>query len=526
MTTPEFFDATPELTTIYRWARARYAAPWAVFFAVLIRVAASVGPHVRLPGIIGGHASLNLLVAFVSPSGGGKGISDKVGRLAWPAEILELPLGSGEGIDETFTLRGKESADNERVAAAIFNCPEIDILTGLEARQGSTILGRLKSFAMGEQLGSTNASKANSRNVPAHSYRGCLSVGAQPGHTGVIFKDTTGGTPQRFLWALTIDADMPADAPQDPQPLDTRMPLWETDPAGVVEIQYEPAEIRQTIIETHLARQRGEGDALDGHWMLTRCKVAAAIALMHRRTVVSEQDWALSETVMAVSDSTRDWILQQAKQAERAKVRDRAIARADGDKVYDDRRMEQIRRSALGMLQRDGEQAVSDLRRRFGTTEKRLMFDATLLAMKAEGLVYEVDGQQKGSRVGLVSEVGHGDQAGHPTKPQVIDRDQPGHGDQSATVTALDSRRSADSDRPAPTRTALAFILSYITDHAGVEGWVPVSQIYAAGIAEGHTREALKGARLKSTDPVIESTNTGPNSMWRIATNTEEETTA
>ncbi|HMU75096.1 MAG TPA: energy transducer TonB, partial [Elusimicrobiota bacterium] len=91
-------DATPELKTIYQWARARYAAPWAVFFAVLLRVSASTGPHVQLPGVIGGRASLNLLCAFVAPSGGGKGISDKVARLAWPANIKELPIGSGEGI--------------------------------------------------------------------------------------------------------------------------------------------------------------------------------------------------------------------------------------------------------------------------------------------------------------------------------------------------------------------------------------------------------------------------------------------
>ncbi|CAM5742462.1 hypothetical protein MAUB1S_01528 [Mycolicibacterium aubagnense] len=59
-------------------------APWAVFGAVLLRVAASTGPHVQHPGVIGGRASLNMMATFVAPSGGGKGISDKVARLAWP----------------------------------------------------------------------------------------------------------------------------------------------------------------------------------------------------------------------------------------------------------------------------------------------------------------------------------------------------------------------------------------------------------------------------------------------------------
>ncbi|WP_210686364.1 hypothetical protein [Mycolicibacterium sp. GESEQ-9] len=405
MSDNEFFNATDELRTIYQWARARYAAPWAVFFAVLIRVAASVGPHVRLPGVIGGQASLNLLVAFVSMSGGGKGISDKVGRLAWPAPILELPLGSGEGIAETFTLRGKESEDNERIIAAIFNCSEIDILTGLESRQGSTILGTLKAFAMGEQLGSTNASKANSRNVPAHSYRGCVSVGAQPGHTGVIFKDTSGGTPQRFLWALTVDPDMPAEATPDPQPLDTQLPLWGPDSDGVVEVQYGPDEIRETIIAAHLARQRGEGDALDGHWMLTRLKVAAVLALMHHRIVVSELDWQLSATVMAMSDTTRDWIVTEAKRAERAKVRDRALARAVGDEFYDASRLETVKRSIMRMLERDGEQAGGDLRRRLGKREKRELFDQAIALLENEGAVSARPGEHNSVRYRIGSPV-------------------------------------------------------------------------------------------------------------------------
>lgn len=212
----EFFTATPQLQTIYRWARARYAAPWAVFGAVLLRVSASVGPQVQLPGLIGGRASLNLLCAFVSASGGGKGISDKVARLAWPKAILELPIGSGEGIAATFKRPDKEGENNEAISAAIFNVPEVDTLAGIASRQGSILLAQLKSMAMGEQIGQQNASKATTRVVAAHAYRCCLSVGAQPGHTGVLFDDATGGTPQRFLWFPTTDASMPSEAAPDP----------------------------------------------------------------------------------------------------------------------------------------------------------------------------------------------------------------------------------------------------------------------------------------------------------------------
>lgn len=511
--TEEFFlgSGSTQLEKIYLWARARYAAPWAVFFAVLLRVAASVGPHVQLPGVIGGRASLNLLCAFVSPSGGGKGISDKVGRLAWPVPVLELPLGSGEGIDETFTLRGKESEDNERITAAIFNCSEIDILTGLESRQGSTILGKLKSFAMGEQLGSTNASKANSRNVPAHSYRGCLSVGAQPGHTGVIFKDTSGGTPQRFLWALTIDPHMPATSTPDPEPLDTTLPHWKPGPDGVVEIEYGHDEITEMIIGAHLARQRGDADALDGHAMLSRCKVAAVLAIMHGRSTVGDWDWQRSGEVMAVSDSTRDWILHEAQKSARAKVREQAIARAAGEEFYESSRLETVKRSIQRMLDRDGEQAGSDLRRRLGTREKRDLFDQAMSLLEYEGVVISTPGQTKGVRYRLS---GHGDHSGHPSLPQIRDGDQASHRDQRNNVTDLDTRRSHAS---APEKlTAREWFANHIAElqkagHTTVKSFA----VMTAGEAAGFTRNNLRQAA--SAHPDVQTIDRkGGTATWSI----------
>lgn len=448
--TRRFFleSESTQLVRIYQWARARYAAPWAVFFAVLLRVAASTRPHVQLPGVIGDRASLNLLCAFVSSSGGGKGISDKVGRLAWPTAIVELPVGSGEGIDATFIQPDRPDESNEAPPGVIFNCSEIDILTGIAARQGATILGKLKAFAMGELLGSTNASKANSRNVPAHSYRGCLSVGAQPGHTGIIFDDTTGGTPQRFLWAPTIDRGMPDDRIGDPAPLDTDIPMWAPGADGVVEIGYGPPEIPETIIGAHLARQRGAGDALDGHWMLSRCKVAAVLAIMHHRSVVSAQDWELSALVMQVSDATRQTLVDHAKQAARAKIKARAVARATGEEFYENSRAVTVRNSVLRMLERDGEQSGSDLRRRQGTGEKRLLFDQVIGLLESDGLVTRVPGEQKGYRYRLT---GHRDQGGHPAFSQVNGGDQSGHRDQlEKTTEATKPQLNVEADDPAP----------------------------------------------------------------------------
>lgn len=157
----EFFlnSGSEQLEKIYRWARARYAAPWAVFFGVLLRVAASVPSSVQLPPVIGGRASLNLFCAFVGKSGSGKGVSDNVARAAWPADIIELPIGSGEGIAEQFA-RGKT---NEPSIPVIFTVSEIDKLAGIAGRAGSILLAELKAAAMGESIGQANAKADTSR---------------------------------------------------------------------------------------------------------------------------------------------------------------------------------------------------------------------------------------------------------------------------------------------------------------------------------------------------------------------------
>ncbi|MDV8022003.1 hypothetical protein [Rhodococcus sp. IEGM 1330] len=387
MNTTEFFDATPELQVIRQWARARYAAPWAVFGGVLLRVAATTGPEIQLPGIIGGRASLNLLAAFVSPSGGGKGVSDKVARLVWPAPIVERPIGSGEGIAATFVPPKKEGV--EPITRAIINVSEIDSLAGIASRQGSILLAQLKSAAMGEQLGQGNSSEATTRIVPPHSYRLCMSVGAQPAHTGVLFDDTTGGTPQRFLWFPTTDPDMPAEATSDPEPLNTRLPFWAAD-NGVIEVVYGPSEIAETIIAAHIARQRGQEDALDGHAMLTRLKVAACMAILHHRIVVSELDWALSGFVMEVSNRTRGWVVSESKKVVHRKVRERASARAAGEEFIADRKLDRAKAAVIRWLDLHEELPMSDLRKR-ARSDWRDQVSAAVSELVDDGALEEIE---------------------------------------------------------------------------------------------------------------------------------------
>ena len=71
-----FWSARPELARLRDFARARRVAPWALFGVALARIVAVIPPSVVLPPLVGGHASLNLFVAVVAKSGGGKGSSE------------------------------------------------------------------------------------------------------------------------------------------------------------------------------------------------------------------------------------------------------------------------------------------------------------------------------------------------------------------------------------------------------------------------------------------------------------------
>ncbi|OFV78818.1 hypothetical protein [Rhodococcus erythropolis] len=518
-TIDEFFDATTELQIIRQWARARYAAEWAVFGGVLLRVAATTGPEVQLPGVIGGRASLNLLCAFVAPSGGGKGISDKVARLAWPAPIVERPIGSGEGIAATFVPPKKEGI--EPITKAIINVPEIDTLAGIASRQGSILLAQLKSAAMGEQLGQANSSEATTRIVPPHTYRLCMSVGAQPAHTGVLFNDTTGGTPQRFLWFLTTDPDMPSDVTPDPEPLNARLPFWRPDADGVIEIVYGPPEITDMIIGAHIARQRGQEDALDGHAMLTRLKVAACLAILHHRSTVSELDWQLSGVVMEVSNRTRDWVVAESKKVDRQRVRDRAMVRAAGEEFIDERRLDVVKRRIVKVLSQ-GRTARRNIQSRMGKREYRELLDAALAELISGGVVSSVE-VERGVQYELFPEFSaepefstHISRSETLNQSSALNPEEGIHADKTADSATAKTPLHAVADPTPPTMTARQWIDAYVSRilDSGVDT-VESAKVYEAGQVAGYRIDNLRQA-AKSSDLISVAARKGSVTVWNL----------
>jgi hypothetical protein len=334
----EFWGEREALELLRGWSRSRMTSPWATLLAGLCRVCCWVPPRAVLPAIVGGAASLNLFAALVGPSGAGKGAAEAVAAEALALaghDVFGANVGSGEGIAHAYAHRVKGEVVMDR-EAVLFSVPEVDSLTALGNRQGSTLLSQLRSAWTGERLGFAYADATRRIPLEAHGYRMCLVLGVQPGRAGPLLGDSDGGTPQRFVWVWVTDPHGPRpDAlPETPAPL-----AWQwgdrdqvkilSSSVGNSRIVFEVCEAaRSDILDNRYSQQRGSTDAIDGHTMLCRLKVAAALGVLDGRLSVTDDDWRLSQTVMAVSSQTRDSV--QASLTRTREAADTARGRSDG----------------------------------------------------------------------------------------------------------------------------------------------------------------------------------------------------
>lgn len=326
----EFWAARTVLEHIQLAAIARRCSPWAMLGAVLTRVITAVPPFVVLPPLVGGDASLNMFVGLVGESGSGKGAAiTAAGRVVdIGAPIETAGVGSGEGIAHLFVKRTKEGVE-QHTKAVLFTVAEIDTLSALGDRRGATLLPELRKAWSGEDLGFGYADPTKRLPVPAHQYRLCVVAGIQPGRAQALLSDVDGGTPQRFLWLPATDPTAPEVAPQAPLPLPWRPPMWPTaDPRSYRSTLGVCGTARTTIDTERVKRLRGEENALDGHGLLTQLKTAAALALLDRRTDITDEDWQLAGVVAGVSDRTREAVQTRLVDAERK--HNEAIGRSEG----------------------------------------------------------------------------------------------------------------------------------------------------------------------------------------------------
>lgn len=405
--TPEFWQSRPALAHVRDFARARRVSPWSLLGVTLTRVVGQVPPHVVLPPLVGGHASLNLFVGIVGPSGGGKGATESAAddciTFTTPDVAETHPVGSGEAIAHTYMTRRKNPDTGQldvaqHTSRALFTAAEVDTLAALRARQSSTLMPELRKAWMGERLGFTYVDPAKRLPVPKHQYRLCLTVGIQPERAGVLLDDVDGGTPQRFLWVPAADPDAPEQRPDEPLGWVWQPPGWGLANSGKTVLEV-CDQARRDIDADHLERTRGGVDALDGHAMLARLKVAAALALLDQRGRVDEQDWQLASVVMRASTACRETV--QTRLSAAARQRNEAQGRAEAqraaivDEARDEAAVKRVRRVLLRRLDTaDGEFITEGVLRRAVTSRDRSYYTDALVRLVDDGLVEREHGRQ------------------------------------------------------------------------------------------------------------------------------------
>jgi len=406
-----FWDARHVLRHVHDFARARRCSPWAVLGVVLARVATATPPNVVLPALVGTYASLNTYVALVGPSGAGKDAAAAAAEDAIEVGHCEtIGVGSGEGIAHQFVTYEKPTKDEpgglkQYREAVLFNVAEVDTIAALTRRQASTILPELRKAWNGAALGFAYVDKEKRLKLHAHRYRLCLTVGVQPERAGGLLNDTDGGTPQRFLWMPATDPDAPDIAPDQPEPWSAdrfRLPNWHS---GTILRVCQTA--RNTIDAARLARIRGgEDEALNGHALLCRLKVAALLGILDGRSEITEQDWYLAGGIAAKSERTRHGLVETLRRVKRETNRARGNDEAERtlivtERVEDDA-TKRVARRIISKLTRAGWITRSDLRNGIAARDRN-HFDPAVDRLTEAGQL-DTEGTGRGVRYRLTGE--------------------------------------------------------------------------------------------------------------------------
>lgn len=335
MSDDDFWSSRKSLSHIRDAAHRRMAAPWGVLGVVMARAICTIPRTVTLPPLIGGPGSLNTFIAAVGRSGDGKGASSGPARELVPhgPEIGAVEVGSGEGLAHQYVRRPTPSelaAESDLIdsrgmvrirESVLFTAGEVDTLAAVGARSSATLMPKLRNAYSGEELGFGYANPEKALLVGPHGYRMGLVVGVQPRRAAALLDDADGGTPQRFAWVRVTDPTIrrrPRGASTAITPLALPMD-WPVDPWTMPV----PEVAEDAVLDAHVARQRGEGDALDGHSLFTRLKVMASLAVIDGRIAPNDEDWALAGHVMAHSDAVRAEVAAELATAEREHAAER-----------------------------------------------------------------------------------------------------------------------------------------------------------------------------------------------------------
>jgi len=418
-----FWAQRPILSHVQRFAAVRRANPDATLGAVLRRAITLVPPSVQLPPIIGHNASVNLFTASVGKSGQGKDIANGVGAAAVRfrdpgGNTLEDPpspgIGSGEGLARVF--RGHGNGDELAQVAANIEVNEIGTLASLALRQGSTLVGEILKAFTGQAIGFTNAQRATTTHVAAHSYRLCMGVSAQPENAGFFLDREKDGLPQRFLWLPIVNpyARPPGgDPPEDVPPAEVAVPVFPAIIAGTPYLIGVPTSVRSAIEQfRYLVEIGSDGvDPLDSHLMLLRLKVSFGLAVLEQRRDITEDDWRIAGQLIEVSNRVRSEMARTVRDRNRRENSARAHAEADRQTILGERLAldseRRVAKAIQGKLKRVGRATKRQLQKSCTAAIRRdfdpvfdLLLETQVIAPCDDSDQYELGAAERGAVVG------------------------------------------------------------------------------------------------------------------------------
>lgn len=359
---PDFWIDRPLLAHIKKCADSRGVSKDAALVAFLARFSTQIRPNVTLPPFVGGKVSLNLYVALVGLPGAGKSatVAAVESMATWGAK--KVGAGSGEGLLQSFGQMDKALGRwTQREEAVMVEIDEISLLMAQNARLGNTFIDILTNAWMGAFLHQPYAEPAKDRRMDAHKYRLSMVVGAQPGKIEGLLAHRDSGFPQRFVWVNVGDPTIPhwSERPDHPG---LCYPPFRSGVGAPESITF-PERIEHEIKEANHARSSNtdwDAAAFDkgAHWYTIRMKVSALLALLDDRTEVTEDDWAISEYLMAKSDATLEQLeIHQSKRrhlAHKAKAEEAATVKYLADEHTVDRVAGVVERHVYKHAQPDG----------------------------------------------------------------------------------------------------------------------------------------------------------------------------
>lgn len=375
----EFWAQRPYLAQIREAAHSRGAAADVVLHATLARLSGMIPHWAKADTGLGGLAPLNYFAAIVSDSGVGKSSDFDVARtlLQRPYGIDfvdEAPLGSGEGIAELFMGEVEVTTESDGAVVprggggavtpaseqqgagkggkggrppkpdmvraqvrhnAFVTADEGTAMTELmHGRKGSTLGSTLRTAWSGGTLGNANASKDRYRVIPSGSYSIGMCVGFQRITVGPLLSDFVAGTPQRFAWVAAVDGTIPKERPRGVRRAAHAL-VWDPTIFGPSEGRGCGITVAESIKDRlwaqHVAKKAGElvVDVYDSHRPLFLVKVAGLLAVLDKRTDITEDDWSIAEQVWDGSVAVRTALLAHLERTGRDEARagDEAFAR-------------------------------------------------------------------------------------------------------------------------------------------------------------------------------------------------------